>query len=183
GSPGWPARSPAGDRPHDRFGGAVPRHPGSGPAGRGGGRPAAAQPGDDPAAQPACLPDPAPVVPAPGRRRTAPAAAHEPARRHRCRLARSRPGGAARARRRPRPAAGDPAAAPPAAADAAAVRPPGPAADGRPGPLWSTPEAVARVIVKGFDGKRAIVYGPWFWRYVMLVIRLLPQGVMAKVDL
>jgi decaprenylphospho-beta-D-erythro-pentofuranosid-2-ulose 2-reductase len=51
------------------------------------------------------------------------------------------------------------------------------------GPLWSTPEAVAKVIVKGLNGKSAIIYGPWFWRYVMLIIRLLPQRLMARVDL
>lgn len=51
------------------------------------------------------------------------------------------------------------------------------------GPLWATPEAVAKVIVKGLNGRSAIVYGPWFWRYVMLIIRLLPQPVMAKVDI
>lgn len=51
------------------------------------------------------------------------------------------------------------------------------------GPLWSTPENIAKVIVKGLTGKNAIVYGPWFWRYVMLVIRLLPQRVMSKLNL
>ena len=51
------------------------------------------------------------------------------------------------------------------------------------GPLWSTPEAVAKVIVAGLDGKKAIVYGPWFWRFVMLIIRLAPQPLMAKVNL
>jgi short-subunit dehydrogenase len=51
------------------------------------------------------------------------------------------------------------------------------------GPLWATPETVAKVIVKGLNGKSAIVYGPWFWRYVMLIIRLLPQPVMARIDI
>lgn len=50
------------------------------------------------------------------------------------------------------------------------------------GPLWATPDAVAKVIVKGLNGRSAIVYGPWFWRYVMLIIRLLPQPVIAKVN-
>ena len=51
------------------------------------------------------------------------------------------------------------------------------------GPLWATPDAVAKVIVKGLDGRSAIVYGPWFWRYVMLIIRLLPQPVIARIDI
>lgn len=51
------------------------------------------------------------------------------------------------------------------------------------GPLWATPDVIAKVIVKGLDGRSPIVYGPWFWRYVMLIIRLLPAPLMAKVDL
>jgi decaprenylphospho-beta-D-erythro-pentofuranosid-2-ulose 2-reductase len=51
------------------------------------------------------------------------------------------------------------------------------------GPLWATPEAIAKVIVRGLSGRRAIVYGPWFWRWIMLVIRALPQPLMAKIDL
>ena len=51
------------------------------------------------------------------------------------------------------------------------------------GPLWATPQAVAKVIVKGLNGRSAIVYGPWFWRYVMLIIRLLPQPVIARIDI
>jgi decaprenylphospho-beta-D-erythro-pentofuranosid-2-ulose 2-reductase len=50
------------------------------------------------------------------------------------------------------------------------------------GPLWASPQQVAKVIVKGLNGRSAIVYGPWFWRYVMLIIRLLPQGVIAKIN-
>lgn len=51
------------------------------------------------------------------------------------------------------------------------------------GPLWATPDTVAKVIVRGLNGKSAIVYGPWFWRYVMLIIRLLPQPVIARIDI
>lgn len=51
------------------------------------------------------------------------------------------------------------------------------------GPLWATPEQVGQVIAKGLSGSNAIVYGPWFWRFVMLIIRLLPQPLMNKVNL
>lgn len=53
----------------------------------------------------------------------------------------------------------------------------------RGGPLWSSPETVAKVIFSGMSGQNAIVYGPWFWRYVALVVRLLPQAVIRRVDL
>lgn len=51
------------------------------------------------------------------------------------------------------------------------------------GPLWATPDAVARVIVKGLSGQSAIVYGPWFWRYILLIIRLLPQQIFGRLNL
>lgn len=51
------------------------------------------------------------------------------------------------------------------------------------GPLWATPDAVARVIVKGLSGDSAIVYGPWFWRYILLVIRFLPERVFSRINL
>lgn len=51
------------------------------------------------------------------------------------------------------------------------------------GLLWAMPTSVARVIVQGLEGRAAIVYGPWFWRYIMLIIRLLPQPVMGRLDL
>jgi len=50
------------------------------------------------------------------------------------------------------------------------------------GPLWATPEQVAKTIVGGLSGRSAIVYGPWFWRYVMLIVRLLPQRAIARID-
>lgn len=53
----------------------------------------------------------------------------------------------------------------------------------RGGPLWSSPATVGEVIFKGMSGQNAIVYGPWFWRYIALVVRLLPQAVIDRLDL
>jgi hypothetical protein len=49
--------------------------------------------------------------------------------------------------------------------------------------LWAKPEKVAGAIVTAMDGGGAVVYAPPFWRGVMLVIRLLPQPFMNKVNL
>lgn len=51
------------------------------------------------------------------------------------------------------------------------------------GPLWSQPTDIARLVVKGLSGSAAIVYGPWYWRYIALVIRLLPEPLMRRLDL
>ena len=56
-------------------------------------------------------------------------------------------------------------------------------ADFKKGPLWAKPEKVAGIIVSAMDGGGAIVYAPLFWRGVMLIIRLLPQPIMNKVNL
>jgi decaprenylphospho-beta-D-erythro-pentofuranosid-2-ulose 2-reductase len=48
------------------------------------------------------------------------------------------------------------------------------------GPLWAKPEAVAAVIRKAADGGGPIVYAPWFWRFIMLVIRAVPAQIFHK---
>ncbi|SMF22084.1 Short-chain dehydrogenase [Tistlia consotensis] len=55
--------------------------------------------------------------------------------------------------------------------------------DFRKGPLWASPERVADDIVAAADAGRAVVYTPWFWRWIMLVIRNLPAAVMRRLNL
>lgn len=43
------------------------------------------------------------------------------------------------------------------------------------GPLWATPERVAADIHRAIGHRRAVLYTPWFWRWIMLIIRLLPR--------
>jgi decaprenylphospho-beta-D-erythro-pentofuranosid-2-ulose 2-reductase len=46
---------------------------------------------------------------------------------------------------------------------------------GAPGAgLAASPTTVARSVVRAIVGGRDVVYVPWFWRWVMLVIRLIP---------
>jgi hypothetical protein len=42
------------------------------------------------------------------------------------------------------------------------------------GPLWASASVVARDIVKAIDDGNGTAYTPWFWRYIMLVIKHLP---------
>jgi decaprenylphospho-beta-D-erythro-pentofuranosid-2-ulose 2-reductase len=51
------------------------------------------------------------------------------------------------------------------------------------GALWAQPDTVAAGIVKAIDRERSIVYLPWFWRWIMLVIRHIPEPVFKKLRL
>jgi decaprenylphospho-beta-D-erythro-pentofuranosid-2-ulose 2-reductase len=51
------------------------------------------------------------------------------------------------------------------------------------GPLWAGPEKVARDIVAAVDGGAAVLYTPWFWRWIMLVVRAVPRPVLHRTKL
>ncbi len=51
------------------------------------------------------------------------------------------------------------------------------------GPLWAKPEQIAKGIVAAVDRGRDVVYLPWFWRPIMLIIRHIPEGVFKKLKL
>jgi short-subunit dehydrogenase len=51
------------------------------------------------------------------------------------------------------------------------------------GALWAQPEHIAAGIVKAIDGRRNIVYLPWFWRWIMLVIRHIPEPLFKRLKL
>jgi hypothetical protein len=51
------------------------------------------------------------------------------------------------------------------------------------GPLWATPARVARDIERALDRGAAEVYTPWFWRWIMLIVRTLPMAIFHKTKL
>ncbi|MBK5914447.1 SDR family oxidoreductase [Rhodocyclus purpureus] len=51
------------------------------------------------------------------------------------------------------------------------------------GALWAKPDDIARGIVKAVDQRRDQVYLPGFWRFIMLVIRHIPQAIFKKTSL
>lgn len=51
------------------------------------------------------------------------------------------------------------------------------------GPLFATPDTVARDIQKAIEGRRDIVYTPWFWRWIMSIIRVIPEWKFKRMDL
>jgi short-subunit dehydrogenase len=51
------------------------------------------------------------------------------------------------------------------------------------GPLWATPERVADGICTAIDNGRDVVYLPWYWRYIMLVIKTVPERIFKRLSL
>lgn len=56
-------------------------------------------------------------------------------------------------------------------------------ADFRKGLLWASSAKVGNGIYRSIQRKRDEVYLPWFWRWIMLAIRLLPEGVFKKTNI
>jgi len=51
------------------------------------------------------------------------------------------------------------------------------------GPLWATPEKIARIIRKSEKRGRRVVYAPWFWRFILLIIQYLPFFIFKRTSL
>lgn len=51
------------------------------------------------------------------------------------------------------------------------------------GPLFATPDAVAQDILSAMEHRRDVLYTPWFWRWIMALIRVIPEWKFKKMDL
>lgn len=51
------------------------------------------------------------------------------------------------------------------------------------GPLWASPEQVAADIVRAVDRGGGTLYAPWFWRWIMLVVRHVPDRIFVRTRL
>ncbi len=51
------------------------------------------------------------------------------------------------------------------------------------GALWASPDRVAKDIVAAVDRRASVVYTPWFWRGIMLVIRHIPESIFVRTKL
>ena len=50
-------------------------------------------------------------------------------------------------------------------------------------PLYASPERVARDVVRAIDTGADVVYTPWWWRFVMLAVRLIPERLFKRLSL
>lgn len=49
--------------------------------------------------------------------------------------------------------------------------------------LVASPEQVGRAVVRAVQRRRDVLYVPWFWRYIMLIIRHIPERVFKRLKL
>jgi short-subunit dehydrogenase len=49
--------------------------------------------------------------------------------------------------------------------------------------LVAAPDRVAQDVVRAIAGRRAVVYTPWFWRWIMFIIRMIPAFVFNRMKL
>ncbi len=51
------------------------------------------------------------------------------------------------------------------------------------GALWATPGAVAKRIHRAMAKGEDVVYTPWFWRWIMAIIKAVPESIFKKARL
>ena len=51
------------------------------------------------------------------------------------------------------------------------------------GALWATPGAVAKRIHRAMAKGEEVVYTPWFWRWIMAIVRAVPEFIFKKLRL
>ncbi len=56
-------------------------------------------------------------------------------------------------------------------------------ADFPKGLLWAQPERIAKDILKAISASRDVVYTPWFWWPVMVLIRSIPEPIFKRLSL
>ena len=49
--------------------------------------------------------------------------------------------------------------------------------------LWASPEAVARGVVSAIAKKKDTLYVPWFWYWIMLIIKSIPEKIFKRMSL
>lgn len=48
------------------------------------------------------------------------------------------------------------------------------------GPLWAQPDAVAEDIIDAMIARKAVLYTPWFWSLIMLIVRNVPRPIFHR---
>lgn len=49
--------------------------------------------------------------------------------------------------------------------------------------LVADPQAVGRRIARAVEGRADVIYVPWFWRYILLIIRAIPEALFKRLKL
>jgi len=49
--------------------------------------------------------------------------------------------------------------------------------------LWAQPKQVAEAIIIAIKKRKNVVYVPWFWRWIMAIIRSIPESIFKRMSL
>ena len=49
--------------------------------------------------------------------------------------------------------------------------------------LWTTSNTAAKIIVKGLDRDQKVIFVPWYWRFILLVLRIIPNFIFRKLNI
>ncbi len=49
--------------------------------------------------------------------------------------------------------------------------------------IWAQPEDVAKQVIHAMNKKKSIAYVPGFWRYIMMIIKCIPENLMKRLAL
>ena len=49
--------------------------------------------------------------------------------------------------------------------------------------LFAKPSAIAKGIINAIDNKKDVVYLPFFWKYIMMIIKFIPESIFKKLSL
>ncbi len=49
--------------------------------------------------------------------------------------------------------------------------------------LVASPESVAQAIVKALKANKQVVYVPWFWQWIMLIIKTIPESIFMRMKM
>lgn len=55
--------------------------------------------------------------------------------------------------------------------------------DFKKGLLWASPESIAKGIETAIERKKDVAYLPFFWRYIMLIIKVIPERIFKRISL
>lgn len=50
-------------------------------------------------------------------------------------------------------------------------------------PLYASADSVGETIYKAMKGRRDLIYTPFFWRYIMFIIRSIPEAIFKRLGL
>lgn len=56
-------------------------------------------------------------------------------------------------------------------------------AEFKKGILWASPGKIAEGIVRSIDKEKFVAYLPWYWAYIMRIIKLIPEFIFKKMKL